>query len=86
MSLYGDLYKHQELPPRAKSLYMYLKDRSNKDGECWPAIKNISKDTSMSVSTVKRAMTDLISHGLLSKEKRSRENGGDTSNRYFLKI
>ena len=85
MSLYGDLYSHEELPPRAKSLYMYLKDRSNRDGECWPAIKSISRDTSMSVSTVKRAIADLVGCGLLRKENRFRENGGTTSSRYFLK-
>ena len=86
MSLYGNLYKNHALTPRAKALYMYLKDRSNKDGECWPTIKNIAKDTSMSVSTVKRAMIDLIGHGLLTKESRYRENGSFSSNRYFLKF
>jgi predicted transcriptional regulator len=65
---------------------MYLKDRSNAEGECWPAIKTIAKDTSLSVSTVKRAIADLICCGLLSKEYRYRENGSNSSNRYFLKI
>ena len=86
MSLYGDLYKQKELPSRAKTLYMYLKDRSNKEGECYPAVKRMAKDTSMSISTVKRAMTDLIGHGLLTKENRYRENGSLSSNRYFLRI
>jgi predicted transcriptional regulator len=64
---------------------MYLKDRSNAEGECWPAIKTIAKDTSMSVSTVKRAIADLIQGSLLCKEYRYRENGGNSSNRYFLR-
>ena len=84
MSFFGNLYK-ENLPPRAKILYMYLKDRANKNGECWPAIKTIAKATSMSVSTVKRAMNDLISSGLLKKESSFRDNGGQTSNRYFIK-
>ncbi len=84
MSFFGNLYR-EDLPARAKTVYMYLKDRSNKDGECWPAVKTIAKDTSLSVSTVKRAITDLICYGLLTKEKRFRENGGTSSNRYFLK-
>ncbi len=83
MSFFGNLYR-EELPARAKTVYMYLKDRSNAEGECWPAIKTIARDTSMSVSTVKRAVADLTQHGLLSKEKRYRENGGNSSNRYFL--
>lgn len=84
MSFFGNLYQ-QDLPPRAKTVYMYLKDRSNKDGECWPAVKTIAKDTSMSVSTVKRAIADLIRCGSLTKESRYRENGSHTSNRYFIK-
>ncbi|MFI3327322.1 MAG: helix-turn-helix domain-containing protein [Clostridia bacterium] len=85
MSLFGNLYEHDELPTRANHLYMYLKDRSNKYGECWPAIKTIARDTSMSVSTVKRAIADLVGCGLITKEKRYRDNGSLTSNNYFLK-
>ena len=84
MSFYGNLYQ-EEIPSRAKAVYMYLKDRSNADGECWPAIKTIARDTSMSVSTVKRAIDDLMKHGLLRKERRYRENGGNSSNRFYLK-
>ena len=85
MSYFGNLYR-KEIPSRAKTVYMYLKDRSNVEGECWPAIKTIAKDTSLSVSTVKRAITDLIRCGLLNKEYCYRENGSNSSNRYFLKI
>ncbi len=84
MSLFGNLYE-QDLPPRAKTVYMYLKDRSNADGECWPAVKTIAKDTSLSVSTVKRAIEDLIRCGSLTKESRYRENGSHSSNRYFIR-
>jgi GntR family transcriptional regulator len=65
---------------------MYQKDRSNMEGECWPAINTIAKDTSMSKSTVKRAIADLIGCGLLNKEYHYRENGSHTSNHYFIKI
>jgi hypothetical protein len=84
LSFFGNLYR-EEIPSRAKTVYMYLKDRSNAEGECWPAMKTIAKDTSMSVSTVKRAIADLIRYGLLCKECRYRENGSNSSNRYFLK-
>jgi len=83
MSYFGKLYQ-EEIPSRAKTVYMYLKDRSNAQGECWPAIKTIARDTSMSVSTVKRAIEDLLKRGLLRKERRYRENGGNSSNRYFI--
>ena len=85
MSFFGALYQHEELPPRAKTVYMYLKDRANRDGQCWPAMKSIARDTSLSVSTVKRAIADLVGYGLLTKESRYRANGSFSSNRYFLK-
>lgn len=87
MSYFGTIYSYtsDELPARAKTVYMYLKDRSDVKGECWPAINTIARETSMSRSTVKRGIGDLIQCGLLTKESRYRENGGNTSNRYFLK-
>lgn len=42
MSYFGTLYQ-EDLPPRAKTVYMYLKDRSNQDGVCWTGIKTIAK-------------------------------------------
>lgn len=87
MSYFGTIYSYtsDKLPTRAKTVYMYLKDRSDAKGECWPAINTIAKETSMSRSTVKRGIADLIRCDLLTKESRYRENGGNTSNRYFLK-
>ena len=84
MSFFGNIYR-EEVSSRAKIVYMYLKDRSNAEGECWPAIKTIARDTSMSVSTVKRAIEDLLQCGLLRKERRFRENRGNTSNRYYVR-
>lgn len=83
MSFFERIYK-EDLPPRAKTVYMYLKDRSNKDGKCWPAVKTIAKDTSLSVSTVKRVIADLVRYGFLTKESRYRENGSYTSNQYYV--
>lgn len=64
---------------------MYLKDRSNKEGQCWPGIKTIARELHLSVSTVKRALNDLQQHGYLKKATRLRENGGTTSNLYTVK-
>ena len=63
---------------------MYLNDRADKDGKCWPAIKTIARELCLSRSTVKRALDDLCQAGLVTKETRWRENGGLTSNLYRL--
>jgi DNA-binding IclR family transcriptional regulator len=73
-----------ELPHRARAVYMYLKDRADKDGRCWPAINTVARELSLSRSTVKRAMNDLTRAGFLRKESRYRANGGKSSSLYML--
>jgi len=74
-----------ELPHRARAVYMYLHDRADKDGKCYPAIGTIARELKLSRSTVKRAITDLEQSGHLRKEQRCRENGGKSSNLYYIK-
>ena len=64
--------------------YMYLKDRADSEGRCWPAIKTIALELGLSRSTVKRALDDLVRAGLLRKDPRWRENGSYTSNLYQI--
>lgn len=73
-----------DLSHRAKSVYMYLKDRADSEGRCWPAIKTIALVLGLSRSTVKRALDDLVRAGLLRKDPRWRENGSYTSNLYQI--
>ena len=73
-----------DLPHRAIAVYMYLYDRADKEGKCWPAIPTIARELGISRSTVKRALGDLIKAGYLKKEFRYRENGSHTSNLYIL--
>ncbi|KTE92472.1 transcriptional regulator [Desulfitobacterium hafniense] len=83
MSYFSSLYS-SELPHRARAVYMYLHDRADKDGKCYPAIGTIAKELKLSRSTVKRAIADLEKSGRLRKEQRWRENGGKSSNLYYL--
>ena len=73
-----------DLPHRAKAVYMYLKDRSNTDGQCYPAIGTIAKELNLSRRTVERAIQDLVKAGLIKKEQWWRENGGKCSLLYTL--
>ena len=73
-----------ELPSRARAVYMYLRDRADSEGKCWPGIKTIASDMRLSRSTVKRALTDLEQHGYLQKIPRYRDNGSSTSNLYSV--
>ena len=85
MAYYDSVYEDQELSHRAKTVYIYLKDHSNKEGTCWPGINTIATGLKLSRSTVKRALEDLVKAGLLEKSSRWRENGSLTSNLYRIR-
>lgn len=87
MSYFRNIYgaSPDELPHRARAVYMYLKDRAGKGQDCWPAVNTIAADLQLSRSTVKRALNDLVKAELIEKEPRYRENGSNTSNRLILK-
>ena len=36
MSYFGTIYADTELPSRARAVYMYLRDRADSEGKCWP--------------------------------------------------
>lgn len=78
MRNFKQLYK-MDLPHRAISVYIYLADRTNKEGICWPSITTIAKDLKLSESTARRAVNDLRKAGLIQTKQRYRENGGCSS-------
>ena len=85
MSYFGSIYADQELSHRAKTVYMYLKDRSNADDTCWPSVRRIAEDLKLSRRTVQRALADLEQHGFLERTHRRRPNGSLTSSLYRIK-
>ena len=78
MNYFDSIYS-DNLPSRAVTLYMYLCHRANSDGQCWPSVRRIAKDLSLSPSTVKRAIEDLTSHGYIKIEQRFRKSGANSS-------
>ena len=53
-----------ELPHRDVAVYMYLKHRANTEGRCWPSVRTIAKDLSLSRATVQRALRELQQGGM----------------------
>lgn len=85
MSGFNFIYAREELSHRAKTVYIYLRDRSDASGICWPGIKTIARELNLSPRTVQRALGDLDRAGLVEKRQRRRKNGSLTSNLYRLK-
>lgn len=73
-----------DLPNRAIAVYLYLRDRANKEGFCWPAVPTMARELKMSESTIRRALRDLVREGFLVIEERQRESGADSSNKFTL--
>lgn len=84
MGRFDFLYK-MDLQHRAVAVYIYLADRANRDGECWPAIPTIARALKLSQSTVRRALQDLRKAELLETEQRYRTKGGKSSLLFRLK-
>lgn len=78
MNYFDSIYS-DNLPNRAVHVYMYLVNRANTDGQCWPSVRRIAKDLSLSPSTVKRAIDDLTVHGYIKIEQRFRKSGAKSS-------
>ena len=84
MSRFNFIYAEEELGHRAKTVYVYLRDRSDASGVCWPGIKTIARELGLSPRTVQRALADLECRQLIEKRNRRRSNGSLTSNLYRL--
>ena len=67
-----------ELKPRARLVLQVLVLHCNKEGECFPSIKTIAAKCGYGVSTVKRALDELVKAGYIVKQARfdERKNGG----------
>ena len=81
MSYFDAVYADHELSPLAKTICMYLHDRTNREGESWYAINTIASDLGLSRSTVKRTFGNLVRQGPVEKKRGTgkTESGHPTS-------
>lgn len=79
-----DFIYRMELPHRAVSVYIYLAERADREGKCWPAVPTIARELRLSPTTVRRAVRDLRKAGLIRTEQRYRDSGGKSSLLYVL--
>lgn len=80
-----DFLYQMDLPHRAVAVYIYLFDRANREGQCWPAVPTIAREIKLSDATVRRAIRDLRKAGLIETEQRYRTKGGKSSLLFQLK-
>ena len=82
------IIQHENLTSGAVRVYACLADMANRDKNyAFPSHKTLAVKTSMSVSSVRRHIDELVNVGALLVRKRFKEDGeGQTSNIYFVKI
>ena len=83
MANHRKIYK-SGLPHRAVIVYIYLCDRANKDGQCWPSMRRIAEDLDISTRTVNRAVNDLRTAGYIKTKHRIKQDGSWGSLMYEL--
>ncbi|MBQ4465633.1 MAG: helix-turn-helix domain-containing protein [Oscillospiraceae bacterium] len=72
------------LSGKAVCVFVYLCDKANKNGTCYPAVRTVANDLHISKSTVFRALKELEDAGLLTRQHRHRTHGGMSSNLYRI--
>ena len=66
--------------------FLYFCERASKETKsCYPSLKTIAKDLYLSLASVKRSLRELEISAYIKKENRFRDNGGKSSNLYFIK-
>ena len=74
----------RNLSSKAVCVFVYLCDKANQNGECYPAVRTVANDLHISKSTVFRALKELEDAGLLTRQQRHRTHGGMSSNLYKI--
>jgi hypothetical protein len=74
----------QPISATEKVVLLALADYANESGVCWPSIALLVKRAHVGERTVQRSLQFLEDKGFITRERRLRENGSDTSNLYRL--
>ena len=75
-----------DLKASDKLVLLALADHANDDGECYPSLRKIEAKTGLSKQGLINAIKRLMDLGLIQKEHRNRNDGGQTSNLYTLTL
>lgn len=70
--------------PYAKALYVALRAHADQNGQCFPSIKTLANESGMGTVKANDTLGKLKKAGILIKEQRYLENGGQTSNLYTI--
>ena len=67
----------------ALALYSHCMDNKN---YCWPSVKTLATQSGLSTRTIHRSIKQLEKLGLITRERRTRDDGSYTSNLYLFTL
>lgn len=81
------IHKTKGLKPTEKLILIILANYADEKGSCYPSLKHIAeicglKDT----KNIRKILKDFEAKGLIQIESRKKQDGGNLSNRYHLRI
>lgn len=76
----------QDLKPREFIVYCCLVKHSDKNGVCFPSRRLIAEECCVDKKTVDSAIKNLEKARLVTKQKRKRQDGSNTSNLYKVTL
>ena len=75
------------LTPTKKLVLILLANYADENKSCYPSYSHIAKLVGLKdTKNIKRIIDELVERGLLRKENRIKEDGGNTSNKYYITI
>lgn len=69
-----------------KLVYLVLADHTDDNGECYPSVATIAKESLLSRGTVFTCLNSLEEKGLIRRVARTADNGARQSNTYYLTL
>ena len=72
------------LTTKAIAVYCCLARHAGAKEQCFPARKTIAKECALGISSVDRAVAELLKNKLIKKKQRKNAVGGKTSNLYYI--
>ena len=83
---YDWVWTHEFGSPTAKLVMMALAKHADENGKSWPKVQTLAKFCGISSRTVQRQIKEFERAGLLTIQKEYRDDGGQTTNRYFINL
>ena len=85
IELLNKALKVQNLSPTKKLILLILANYADENGTCYPSHQHLANLCGLQTTkSIKLAINEFVSLGFLKKQNRKLDNGGNTSNRYFL--